>query len=149
MINPFADVKWKPDLVERRKFAKSLMVGFPCLALIFLIIGWIAKGHWDANLTFSVWLGACGGLAGLIFFAVPQISRPAYVVWYFLACCVGIIVGNLLLGGFYYLIYTPIGLIVRRLAGKPILRKNFDKRTTTYWKDVPPINDPRKYYRQF
>ena len=29
MVNPFNEVSWNPDLRERRKFALSLVIGFP------------------------------------------------------------------------------------------------------------------------
>jgi hypothetical protein len=148
MVNPFAEVNWKPDLAERRKFAKSLVIGFPCLALILLLGGWIGKGKWDANLGLAIWLGGGGILAGAVFWAVPQMARPFYMVWYFLACCLGIVIGNLVLALFYYLILTPFGLI-KRVIGKPALTKGFDKNATTYWKEAHTAEDPARYYKQF
>ncbi|MFT4587452.1 MAG: hypothetical protein ACI9VS_002084, partial [Candidatus Binatia bacterium] len=29
MLNPFKEVDWNPDLPARRKFAVSLVIGFP------------------------------------------------------------------------------------------------------------------------
>ena len=148
MINPFAEVQWNPDSAERRKFAKSLIVGFPVLAVVFLSIGWMAKGSWDANLRFSLWLGCSGAAAGSIFWIVPQVARPFYTAWYFLACCIGIVVGNVLLAGFYYLIFSPMAMI-RRGMGKRAFRKSFDKAAASYWNDVKPVSDPGRYFRQF
>jgi len=149
MINPFADVQWKPDLAERRKFAKSLIIGFPCLAVAFLIMGWVSKGSWDANWKFARSVGAFGALAGVIFFAVPQIARPFYMAWYFLACCIGIVVGNLLLSGFFFLVITPFGLLRRLVARAPAVQKKFDRNSKSYWQDFPPVSNPERYYRQF
>ena len=39
MLNPIKEVNWQPDTAARRVFAKSLMIGFPCLALLFLVAG--------------------------------------------------------------------------------------------------------------
>jgi len=147
MVNPFAEVKWQPDLAERRKFAKSLVIGFPCLALVFLLLGWARKGVWDANLHNALWLAGGGALAGVVFWLLPQIARPFYVIWYFLACCIGIVVGNLLLGAFFYLIVTPFGLAKR--LGKPAITKGFNKTATTYWRDAATPADPARYYKQF
>ena len=148
MVNPFREVNWRPDLAERRKFAKSLAIGFPCIALFLLFIGWIGKGQWDVNLVLALWLAGSGVLAGACFWLLPQIARPFYAAWYFLACCIGIVVGNLLLAGFYYLIFTPFGL-VKRLAGKPAIVKRFDKNAKTYWREAQTTNDPARYYKQF
>ena len=35
MINPFHEINWRPGPLDLRAFARSLMVGFPCLALLF------------------------------------------------------------------------------------------------------------------
>jgi hypothetical protein len=80
---------------------------------------------------------------------LPQISRPFYVAWYFLACCIGIVVGNVLLGAFYYLIFSPVGLLRRGFSRSPALRREIDRGAETYWKDVPPVQNPERYYRQF
>lgn len=148
MVNPFAEVRWNPDRTERRKFAASLFIGFPCIAMVLLLAGWLGAGRWDANAGLSLWLGGAGALAGAVFWLLPAISRPFYVAWYFLACCLGIVIGNVLLGGFYYLILTPFGLI-KRVVGKPAIAKGFDRSRPTYWRDARTANDPGRYYKQF
>ena len=50
MVNPFKEVNWRPDVAERRKFALSLMIGFPCVALLFLLAGRLARGSWSPAL---------------------------------------------------------------------------------------------------
>jgi hypothetical protein len=37
---------------------------------------------------------------GVVLYLMPQIARPFYVAWYFLACCIGIVTSNALLIGF-------------------------------------------------
>jgi hypothetical protein len=147
MVNPFRDINWKPGLGERRKFGRSLVIGFPCVGVVFLVIGWIAQGQWDANLDVALWVGGVGAGAGLLFVALPRIALPFYLGWYFAACCVGMVISNLLLAGFFYLAVTPFGLI-RRLGGKSLSR-GFDRSTTTYWKDPGPGHEPGRYYKQF
>ena len=45
MVNPFKDVNWRPDLVARRAFARSLMLGFPLVGLALVVIGWWRTGE--------------------------------------------------------------------------------------------------------
>ncbi|HJT79783.1 MAG TPA: SxtJ family membrane protein [Chthoniobacterales bacterium] len=145
MINPFADVNWNPDLAERRKFATSLIVGFPIVAAILTAI-WLVRGHsWNR---FALWLGGIGLAIGILLWLIPQIARPLYVVWYALACSIGIVVANLLFSAFYYLLLTPIGLCLRATRSLSF-RKGFSRDQDTYWKDVTPVTDLRRYYRQF
>jgi hypothetical protein len=146
MINPFKDVNWNPDLAARRTFAKSLVIGFPCIALLLLVARRVTTGAWQPET--SLWIGGVGAGLGVVFYAVPAIARPFYLAWYFLACCMGLVISNVLLGGFFYLVVTPVGWL-KRTFGRNNLRKSFDRQAPTYWKDAEKITDPARYYRQF
>jgi hypothetical protein len=148
MLNPFAEINWNPPVNERRKFALSLALGLPCVALVLLFAGWLLKGHWHANLPLALWLGGGGAALGSVLWSVPQIARPFYVVWYFLSGCMGLVLGNVLLAGFFYLVLTPVGLAKRCLAS-PTITKRFDRQADTYWKDAGPSPEPERYYKQF
>jgi hypothetical protein len=146
MVNPFKEVNWNPGTRERRKFALSLIIGFPCIAGVLLLIGFLRGKGWNLPLAGAV--GGGGLAAGLVLLALPQIARPFYVAWYFAACCIGIVVGNLALGIVFFVLVTGLGLLMRILGRQP-MRKTFDKRAATYWRDAEPVDDPSRYYRQF
>lgn len=146
MLNPFKEVNWHPDTAARRVFAKSLMIGLPCVAVAFALLRWLKTGAWDsASVVFN---GGAGFAVGALFYAVPAITRPFYVVWYALACCIGLVVGNVLLGLIFYVLVTGIGL-VRRIVGRAAIRKSPDPHAKTYWADAPPAPEANRYYRQF
>jgi hypothetical protein len=145
MINPFKDTNWNPDLADRRKFAKSLMIGFPILATVMSIIARLHTGIWKPGL---IWLGIIGFAAGLIFWIVPQIAKPFYLAWYFLACCMGIVMGNLIIASFFFLVFTPAALIMRAL-GRDRLDRRFDPQAKSYWRDVEKVVDPQRYFQQY
>ena len=107
MFNPFREVNWRPSLAERRTFGWSLVIGFPSLAAVLLLATRLWSGTW--RVPPFLWLGGCGLAAGALFVAIPRLARPFYLLWYFLACCIGTVVGNTLLSAFYLLIVTPIG----------------------------------------
>jgi hypothetical protein len=94
------------------------------------------------------WLGAIGLAVGLVLRLTPSIAKPFYVVWYFLACCVGFVVGNILVAALYYIVVTPLGLLLRAM-GKLSLRKGVDKTAATYWRDAEKAVDLARYYRQY
>ena len=145
MMNPFAEVNWNPDARARKKFAVSLIIGFPALAAVFLAIAFL-KTH--ALNHFSLWLGAIGLAVGMVLWLLPQIARPFYMVWYFIACCMGIVIGNVLFALFFYLIFTPLGLLLR-LRRDPPVSKGFDKSRKSYWREAEKSVDLKRYYRQF
>jgi len=144
MMNPFADVNWNPGVPERKKFAVSLVIGFPAIAAAFLLVGWLVKHSWNP---FFLWLGVIGLAAGIVLWLLPQIARPFYIVWYFIACCMGIVVGNLLFALFFFLVLTPLGLCLR--LRRNAFSKGFDKSRKSYWRDAEKAVDLKRYYRQF
>ena len=145
MINPFRDINWQPDVAERRKFAISLMIGFPALAAIWQVVGLALGTGWSGTLA---WVAGGGFALGVLLWLVPQISKPVYLIWYFLAACIGLVISNLLLGAFYYLVLTPVGLVMR-LFGRDLMRRKFDRSAPTYWDPVDPAADLQRYYRQY
>jgi hypothetical protein len=145
MLNPFKDVNWNPGIADRRKFAKSLMIGFPIIAIVFALISF-AKTH--AVKPFCYWLGGVGFAVGFVLWLVPQIAKPFYLIWYFIGCSIGIVVSNVIMGVFYYGIMTPTGAVLRTLR-KLSLRKTLDRGAATYWQDVEKPVDLKRYYRQF
>lgn len=145
MLNPFHEINWKPDRKAQRTFARSLMIGFPVVALVLAVMTRLGAHEWKPVF---VWLGAIGFGIGLFCWLLPGLARPFYLVWYALAGVMGLVMGNLLLGLVYYGVLTPIGLVLRLLNRCP-LRKGFDRDRASYWEDAREITDPQRYYRQF
>ncbi len=145
MLNPFKDVDWNPNLAARRKFAVSLIIGFPAIAVVFGLLGRLKTHTWNPSF---LWLGLIGLAAGVLFWLLPQIAKPFYLVWYFVACCIGLVMSNLLMAVFFYIAVAPIGLLLRAFGRQP-LRKGFDPSKTTYWEDAEKGVEPSRYYRQF
>lgn len=144
-MNPFTEVNWNPGLPERRKFAVSLVIGFPIIAVVFSLLS-LLKRH-SLN-PFFIWLGVVGCAVGVLLWLLPQIAKPPYLVWYFIACCMGFVVGNLLFAVFFFVVFTPLGLMLRLRKDQPI-EKGFDKARATYWRDAEKQVDLKRYYRQF
>ena len=146
MLNPFHEVNWRPGRPERRKFALSLVVGFPCVATALLVAQRGHTGAWAFSPALT--LAAAGITLGAILGAFPQIARPFYVVWYGVACALGFVTGNALLAAVYFLLVTPTGW-VRRALSRPAFAKTVDRRATTYWRDAPKPAAASRSYRQF
>src|SRR4051812_23818824 len=109
MINPFAEVNWNPDTSAKRKFALSLMIGFPSLAAALFCFKRVWSGSWDPET--AGWMAVAGFFLGGILWALPSVARPFYLVWYFIACCVGIVIGNALLLLFFFTVIVLFGLL--------------------------------------
>ena len=122
------------------------------MAMGFLVIGaalfFFARwktGRWE---TWPLWLaGTCVAL-GAVCWLAPAFARPVYAAWHAIGALVGFCVGNLLLILVFYLLITPIGLIMRMLGRDPLERK-WDPEASTYWKVAEKPVDAKSYFRQF
>ena len=65
------------------------------------------------------WLVGVGGILALIGAVRSSVLTPLYRLWMGLAIILGMVVGNMLLTLFYFLVMTPIGLLKRSLRGSP------------------------------
>ena len=146
MINPFKEVNWNPGAKELRTFARSLVIGFPCVALLLLVSGRWHTGAW--NLPLAAKVGGFGTLAGVVFWVLPVLAKPFYVVWYFFACCMGVVVGNVLMALVFYVFVFPVGLVMRLFGRRPI-QKTPDRNAPSYWLDVKPPADAKSYFHQY
>ena len=146
MVDPFKEVDWNPDLAARRLFAKSLVIGFPIISVLFLLILWIHTGTWQTEVPLVIF--GCGAGAGLLFWFIPQVSKPFYIIWYSLACTIGFVFGNFLLGVLYYLLITGFGLVMR-FAKRDPLNRNFDRDKKTYWRDAQQSDNAKRYFNQY
>ena len=96
-----------------------------------------------------IWIWFVGGALFFLlsgFLGYP-ILRPLYLGWMKFAAILGWINTRLLLGVFFYLILTPIG-IVMRLFGKDLLDQRSDRGATTYWKRRTPVPFNRQQYER-
>jgi Saxitoxin biosynthesis operon protein SxtJ len=145
VINPFREINWHPGLAERRAFGRSLVAGFPIVAaaLVFLI-RW-NTGAWPA---WPLWLGGIGAGIGALCRAAPRLALPFYFFWFGVAGCAGLIVSNGILAAVFYLVVTPIGLVLRVFGNDPLGRK-FDRTAASYWMPAEKGVAPGRYFRQF
>jgi len=108
-----------------RKF--GLIVGGACL----LLSGWRYVSYHDL----IIWLTATGILLALLALIVPLILNPLRLFWDKIGGFLGIINTTIILFVLYFLVITPIGLVMR-LFKKTKLELNFDPNVTSYWKLV-------------
>ncbi len=121
---------------EIRRFG-ILFAVLSALAGVFML--W--KGSREMWIPFM--LAAVFLLTGLV---LPSVLRPFYVAWMRFAFILAWINTHLLLSVFYFLILTPIG-VVMRLLGKDVLGKKMDRSAATYWVKRNPEPNAKESYR--
>ena len=128
------------ERLEIRKFGIGLTV-FLCL-----IGGWqLYKGH--ANV--YVWFLGFAGLVSILSFFAPIILKPLYIIITTVGHAVGWVNTRILLGIMFYVIFTPIGILLR-LMRKDLLDRHLNKDAKSYWnKKDDGVFTKEQYERQF
>lgn len=121
--------------------------GFIWLGFFLLVaVGLWLKLH---SPVVSIALAAIAVVVPVVGWAVPSFMRVVYVGLSYLAWPIGFVVSHVLLGAVYYLLVTPIGLIMRA-AGYDPMHRRFEAETRSYWIERDGgERDPRSYFRQF
>ena len=102
------------DPKQLRQFG-LIMAGM--IVLFFaLLIPWI----WD--LAIPLWPWIVGGLFAAVAFVAPKLLQPVYGVWMKIGHVLGWINTRLILGIVFFLIFVPVGLMMR-LVKDPMRRK--------------------------
>jgi hypothetical protein len=130
-----------PSTRELRQFAA---IWFPAF---WLVVGAITYNAGGSTLVWS----ACVGVAlvgALIGFRQPGFIRPVYIIWMYLAYPIGWVVSHLVMGIVFYLVVTPIGLVMR-LCGYDPLRMRRRRAEASHWVACEPVGSTRNYFRQY
>ena len=98
---------------------------------------WCAAASWAAAL-----------LAPSLGLAFPEFLRFLYVGLAYLTFPIGFIVSHVVLAATYYVVLTPLGLLLRGLRYDPMNRR-FDPRAESYWIGREPTDDVQRHFRQF
>ncbi len=125
---------------ELRKFG-FVMAG--ALAVIGALVLWRGRPYY-------VYFFGCSLLLAVFGAILPVVLMPIHKVWMTLAAILGWFMTRVILCVLFYLVLTPMGLLMR-LFGKDILNMRFEPdRSSSYW--VPKQAEPpeeRDYQRQF
>ena len=75
--------------------------------------------------------------------------RMVFLGMSYLAWPIGFVVSHIILAAVYYLVLTPVGLVMR-LVGYDPMKRRFDRDGSSYWIARDPSGvDSKRYFRQF
>lgn len=133
-------IPWHPSRKDLRIFA----------ALQILFFAFIAWTVWNRTGSTTVPGGilVVSAVLGVIGLVTPAAIRWFYVGWMIAVFPIGWVISHTIIAGVYFLVITPIGLLLR-LSGRDPMERRFEPAATTYWKVRPPAPDKARYFRQF
>ncbi len=118
------------------------------MAVFFGIIGLGVRYQFDAPTVARV-LWGIGVVVPLVYYAIPAFRRPIYLGWLYATLPIGWVVSHVLLGAVYYLVFTPVGLLLRLLGKDPMTRR-LKPADATYWVEHRPCDSkPSRYLHQY
>jgi hypothetical protein len=133
MLNDLKNIK--SGKAELREFGVTM-------AAILVVIGDIALWRQRPTAVYLIGLGAALGVLGLF---KPDILKPLQKAWMGLGLVLGFFVSRVVMSVLFYLIMTPIGVIMR-LSGKDILDEKIDRNRSSYWHELPTARKPKESY---
>jgi hypothetical protein len=135
---PLLQPNFDPSPKDLRWFAG---VWWPCLCGAFGLMCF-RKFHLPVAAT---WLWLVGGLLAAAGLAAPKVIRPVYLGLIRITYPIGWCVSHVALAAMYFLVFTPIGFLVRILHD-PMERK-FDRAAATYY-TPRQASEKNRYFRQ-
>lgn len=132
--------KKRTEAQEARRFGWSLPI-------VLGVLAGAAQGRGQATAA-KVLVGI--GIAGFAASAgLPALWLRLFRLWMKLAEAMGFVTTRVLLGAFFFLILTPVGLFMRLIARDP-LHTSFRDGKPTYWIEKEPVPATLdRYERQF
>lgn len=127
---------------DSRKIRKFGIV----LVTILFIIGTI--NLFKANIYPTVILYGLDLFLTVLIIVDPVLLKPIYKILMFISHIIGWINTRLLLGIIYYLVFTPIGIVLRIFQKDPLNRR-FDRQNKSYWILYSEGFEPDRCERQY
>ena len=92
--------------------------------------------------------GAFLAALSVIAFFAPPLARVLWIGLMTVTFPIGFVMSHITIGMVYYLVLTPIGLIMK-LVGYDPMDRQLDRDGSSYWNEREAQPDPSRYFRQF
>jgi hypothetical protein len=134
------EINWNPEKQELRKFG---LIAIVVLGAVSILLRFVFKV--ETALPTVIFI------AGLCIFIVSLISTKAtriiYLAMTLAALPIGLVINVILMGVFYFLILTPLGLFFKAI-GRDVLNRRFEAQAKTYWIKRQQNKTPQSYFHQ-
>ncbi len=135
------------DLSRRVSVRVSSDRQFGLVTGLFLVAVALWPLLWRGRVRITVLVAGCAIILAAAI--APIVLRPLNRAWTMLGVFLGRVVNPVVLAALFYLVFTPIGLIMR-LLGKDPLRLRWDASASSYWIErQPPGPPPETMANQF
>ena len=128
---------------SNRKEQRGFGLVMAAAIVIVTLIRWLIGGH------LATWPFYVSGAFLVLGLAMPSALKPLFVVWMKFAEVLNWIMTRVLLGAVFFLMITPMRLLMRIFSDDP-LKRRFEPEAASYWEepDEQP-DDPARYKNMF
>jgi len=125
---------------NNKKEWRNFGIGVSIILSVIAVVQW----YFDSGLYLYLFITAAVLL--LCALIIPIILKPLFILFSYLGFVLGWIMTRIILTILFYLVFTPIGFLMR-LFGKKLLDTSFDRTTKTYWMDREKTEFPSVNYK--
>lgn len=134
--------------INRHPSAKELRL-FAALWLVFLS-GFGSFALSRGSLTSAWVLFIAAGAVGIVGLVRPSAVRLVYIGAVYAAFPIGFVVSHIILALVYFVVVTPIGLVMRAFGKDPLHRKfESSEKLPSYWISRKEPRDAASYFKQY
>ncbi len=134
-------------ILNKNPSRRDLVIFGAALPVFFALIGLVLAHRLGAPpLSWFVW--GAGALLTAVYFGFSPVRRPIFVGWAYLVYPIGWTISHLLLLVIYWLVVTPIALLLRLLRHDPLAR-SFEPSASSYWAVREKTTQVKRYFQQF
>jgi hypothetical protein len=134
------EINWHPDARQLRIFGVGALAASVVVAAVLTFV-------WGAPVIWALIVPAVGVGIFLCSLISLRAARAVYLALTVATMPIGVVVSFVLLGAFYFLLLTPVGLFFR-LIGRDSLRLRFDRKARTYWVPHKAPASVERYFHQ-
>lgn len=145
-------VAWLVSLAFNRDFPRRVQLLGGLIPLVLASIGVAERmGVPAKSIEYVLWsVGVVGCVTALL---SSGVAKTLYSGWMRAAVPVGWTVSHVILGAIYFLVFAPIGIVLRLMGHDPMERRpppgEGDRAEVSYWRERSPAPESSRYFRQF
>ena len=132
--------------INKNPKAKELsQFGIIWLPALLILLVWMITSRLETRL-WTILLSVLAGLSMGLGVLQPMLLKPVFVGLQYLTWPIGLVVPYVLLAIVYYLLITPLGVLLRLFGYDPMQRR---MPFGTMWHVRHPVIEQASYFRQF
>jgi len=134
------DLDHVPSIAELRWFGLALAIALAIIGrLLTRAFGWPV---------FQEAMLVAGMVLGVVYYLAPRTRMPIYKAWRRVQMPVAFVIWHTALAMLFYLIVTPIALVMRWLGRDPLNRR-IEPSRQSYWETRVAVQEAERYFRMY